>query len=73
MNLNSIEAETDAQNDSPNTLTSIVSIEMFKSLLAASKFNWFDVIERTEQSLDDGLRDQLSQYLDGLTSEPYWT
>ena len=68
--LNSIEAETGAQSDSSNTLSSIVSTEMFKSLVAASKFNWFDLVERIEQLLDDDHKDELPQYLDSLMSEP---
>ena len=66
----SVETETEVQSDSPNTLSRIVSIEMFKSLLAPSKFNWFDIIERIEQSLDESFRDQLPHYLDGFISEP---
>ena len=61
----SLKGASNAQNDSPNTLSSIVSMEMFKSLLTASKFNWFQVVERIEQPLDDSLRDQLPQYLEG--------
>ena len=42
-----------------------------KSVLEASKYNWFDLCERLEHILGDtNLKDQLPSYLDRLVSDP---
>ena len=64
------DSETATPDNSTNTLNSIVSVEEFKSLLTASKYNWFEVVEIIEQSLDDSLKDQVPSYLDILIKEP---
>ena len=38
--------------------------------MTASKYKWFEVVEITEQSLDDSLKDQVPSYLDILIREP---
>ena len=64
------DSETATPDNSTNTLSSIVSVEEFKSLLTASKYNLFEVVEIIEQSLDDSLKDQVPSYLDILIREP---
>ncbi len=51
-------------------LSNLLCIEKIKFIFEASKYNWFDVIEKIEHLIDDGLKDDLPSYLDSLMKNP---
>ena len=64
--------ESDAhESDTLHSIDDELCIGNVKSVLEASKYNWFDLCERLEHILGDtNLKDQLPSYLDRLVSDP---